>query len=195
MREATVIRNTSETQISLTLGLDGTGRYSGSTGVGFLDHMLELFIRHGHFDLELNCNGDVQVDFHHTAEDMGIALGQAFAEALGEKRGIYRYGQMLLPMDEALVLVGIDLSGRAFLGCDLQIPAQKVGDFDTELVEELWLGFTRSAGACLHFKQMAGRNSHHIIEAAFKGAGRALAQAVAIQPEYANEIPSTKGML
>lgn len=195
MRIAEINRNTSETQISLKLNLDGTGRSEISTGCGFLDHMLTLFSRHGRFDLTVHCNGDTQVDYHHSVEDIGIALGTAFAQALGDKRGILRYGDTLLPMDEALILTAVDLSGRSYLGFDLPVPTQKVGDFDTELVEEFWLGFVRKAECALHFKELSGSNSHHIIEGAFKSAARSLKEAVAIDPEYADEIPSTKGVL
>ena len=188
-------RNTNETQIDLTLDLDGTGRYEVDTGCGFLNHMLELFARHGRFDLVLTCPGDVQVDYHHTVEDIGITLGTAFSQALGEKRGICRYGDTLLPMDEALILSAVDLSGRSCLGFDLPIPTQKVGDFDTELVEEFWLGFVRKAECSLHIKEFAGSNSHHIIEGAFKSVARSLKKAVLIDPVYADEIPSTKGVL
>jgi imidazoleglycerol-phosphate dehydratase len=194
-RIAKITRRTTETDITLTLNLDGTGQYEVDTGAGFLDHMLELFARHGRFDLAVSCKGDTRVDFHHTAEDVGICLGKAFAEALGEHRGIVRYGSFLLPMDEALVQVAVDLSGRASLNCDLSIPTPRVGDFDTELVEEFFLAFTRSAGATAHILQLAGTNSHHIIEAAFKGLARALTQACAIDPRAAGEIPSTKGII
>ena len=195
MRTAEINRKTTETDISLTLDLDGSGQYEIETGCGFLNHMLELFTRHGRFDLKLTCKGDVQVDDHHTTEDIGIALGQAFSEALGDKRGICRYGQMILPMDEALILTAVDISGRGCLGYDLQIPSQKVGTFDTELVQEFWLAFVRNAACSLHIRQLAGMNSHHIIEGAFKSAARSLRQAVSIDPETAGEIPSTKGLL
>ena len=195
MRKATISRNTAETKINLTLNLDGTGKSEISTGVGFLDHMLTLFAKHGRFDLTVSCQGDTWVDDHHTAEDVGIALGQAFKTALGDKKGITRYGNMILPMDESLILTAVDLSGRGYLGYDLQIPAQKVGTFDTELVEEFWLGFIRNAECTLHIRKITGTNSHHIIEGAFKSAGRSLQAAVAIEAEYADEIPSTKGVL
>lgn len=195
MRTAEIIRNTAETQIKLSLTLEGSGSASIDTGCGFLDHMLTLFAKHGRFDLTLNCKGDTYVDDHHTVEDVGIALGQAFKEALGEKRGICRYGDTVLPMDEALILTAVDLSGRDYLGYALQIPTEKVGSFDTELVEEFWLGFVRNAQCALHIRQLAGANSHHIIEGAFKASGRALRQAVAVEPEFADEIPSTKGVL
>ena len=195
MRYAEIVRNTAETKIKLTLNLDGAGNSDISTGVGFLDHMLTLFAKHGRFDLTIACDGDTWVDDHHTAEDVGIALGQAFKSALGDKKGITRYGNMILPMDEALILTAVDLSGRGYLGYDLQIPTQKVGTFDTELVEEFWLGFIRNAECTLHIRKMAGTNSHHIIEGAFKSAGRSFRAAVAIEAAYADEIPSTKGVL
>ena len=195
MRTAEIIRKTGETNISLTLNLDGSGNGSISTGCGFLDHMLTLFARHGRFDLSVTCQGDTWVDDHHTVEDVGIALGQAFAQALGEKRGICRYGDIVLPMDEALILSAVDLSGRGYLGYALQIHTAKVGSFDTELVEEFWLGFVRNAQATLHLRQLAGSNSHHIIEGAFKAAGRSLRSAVALDPACKDEIPSTKGVL
>ncbi len=195
MRQAEITRKTAETDIRLTLRVDGAGRYDIETGCGFLDHMLELFTRHGRFDLTLRCQGDTRVDDHHTVEDVGIALGQAFLAALGDKRGIGRYGSMLLPMDEALCLVALDLSGRALLAFDAALPAQKVGSFDTELVKEFFLAFAREAAATLHIRGFAGENTHHIIEAMFKGFGRALRQAAAIDPALSNEIPSTKGTL
>ena len=195
MRTAEINRRTTETDISLILDLDGTGQYEIETGCGFLDHMLELFTRHGRFDLKLTCKGDTQVDDHHTTEDIGIALGQAFSGALGDKRGICRYGQTILPMDEALILTAVDISGRGCLGYDLNIPSQKVGTFDTELVQEFWLAFVRNAACSLHIRQMAGVNSHHIIEGAFKSAARSLRQAVSIDPDAADVIPSTKGLL
>ena len=195
MRNAEIIRNTTETQISLNLLLDGSGVANIQTGCGFLDHMLTLLCKHGRFDLTLTCKGDTWVDDHHTTEDIGIALGMAFKAALGEKRGINRFGDITLPMDEALILCAVDLSGRSYLGYALDIPTQKVGSFDTELVEEFWLGFVRNAECNLHLRQLAGRNSHHIIEGAFKAAGRCLRQAVAIDPAFAQDIPSTKGVL
>lgn len=195
MRIAELKRNTAETQISVLLNLDGTGKSEIATGCGFLDHMLTLFSRHGRFDLNVTCQGDTQVDYHHTTEDIGIALGTAFSQALGEKRGICRYGDTILPMDEALILTAVDISGRSFLGFELPIPTEKVGDFDTELVEEFWLAFVRKAECTLHFKELAGSNSHHIIEGAFKSAARSLKKAVLIDPVYADEIPSTKGVL
>lgn len=195
MRTSQFTRNTAETQISIKLNLDGSGQSDISTGCGFLDHMLTLFSRHGRFDLNVRCVGDTQVDYHHTVEDIGIALGTAFSQALGDKRGICRYGDTVLPMDEALILTAVDISGRSYLGFDLPIPTQKVGEFDTELVEEFWLGFVRKAECTLHIKELAGNNSHHIIEGAFKSAARSLKKAVLIDPVYANEIPSTKGVL
>ncbi len=195
MRTATITRNTAETQIALSLNLDGVGTAKIDSGCGFLDHMLILFAKHGRFDLELTCKGDTQVDDHHTAEDIGIALGCAFAQALGDKKGIIRYGNMILPMDEALILSAVDLSGRGYLAYELEIPTQKVGSFDTELVEEFWLGFIRNAACTLHIRQLAGKNSHHIIEGAFKSVARSLKTAVAIDPAFADDIPSTKGVL
>jgi imidazoleglycerol-phosphate dehydratase len=195
MRTATVKRDTKETQIELTLNLDGTGKANIHTGVGFLDHMLELFTRHGDLDLTVTCHGDTQVDGHHSVEDIGICLGQAFTQALGDKRGIVRYGQFLLPMDETLVLCAVDLSGRDFLGWAVELPTAKVGDFDTELGKEFWLAFVRNCPASIHIRQMAGENTHHILEAIFKGMGRALKEAVSLDPKHKDEIPSTKGLL
>lgn len=195
MRTTTLERNTSETKIKLTLNIDGKGVSKIDTKCGFLDHMLTLFAKHGRFDLDLICDGDVYVDYHHTVEDVGICLGKAFADCIGDKKGIERYGDITLPMDETLMICAIDISGRDFLGYDVDIPAQKVGDFDTELAEEFMLGFVRNAGITLHFKQLAGRNSHHIIEGMFKAFGRAMKKAVAINKDYQDEIPSTKGVL
>lgn len=195
MRTAEIKRDTRETQITLSLDLDGRGRAEIHTGVGFLDHMLELFAHHGDFDLSVTCRGDTQVDGHHTVEDVGIVLGQAFTQALGDKRGIVRYGQFLLPMDETLVLCAADLSGRDWLGWAVELPSQKVGDFDTELAKEFWLGFVRACPSSIHIRQMAGENTHHILEAVFKGMGRTLKMAAAIDPRHAGEIPSTKGLL
>ena len=195
MREIRLERNTAETQIELTLGLDGAGIYQVDSGCGFLNHMLELFARHGRFDLVLSCHGDVEVDYHHTAEDIGIALGQAFRKGLGEMRGIRRYGSFCLPMDEALVLCAVDLSGRCTLNWDVRCAAEKVGDFDVECAKEFWLGFARSVPATLHFVQLAGENSHHILEACWKGMARALAAAVRVDQAHRDEIPSTKGLL
>ena len=195
MRNAVITRKTGETDITLKLNLDGKGCSQVATGCGFLDHMLTLFAKHGRFDLEVSCVGDTYVDDHHTVEDVGIALGQAFAESLGDKKGIYRYGDTTLPMDESLILSAVDLSGRSYLGYALEIPTFKVGTFDTELVEEFFWGFVRNAGATLHIRKLAGTNSHHIIEGAFKSVARSLKTAVAIDPENADEIPSTKGVL
>ena len=195
MRTAEIKRKTAETDSRLVLNLDGTGESEIDTGCGFLDHMLILLAKHGRMDLSVVCRGDTQVDDHHTVEDIGIALGQAFKAAVGDKRGINRYGSQILPMDEALILTAVDLSGRGYLGYELQIPSQKVGNFDTELVEEFWRGFIRNAECTLHIRQLAGSNSHHIIEGAFKSAGRSLRAAVAIDPDCAGEIPSTKGVL
>ena len=195
MREVTVERNTAETQITLTFNPDGTGRYLVDTGCGFLNHMLELFARHGRFDLTVSCHGDVEVDYHHTAEDIGITLGQAMAKSLGSWRGIRRYGSFLLPMDEALVQCAVDLSGRCTLNWQVRCPTEKVGDFDVECAKEFWYGFARSVPATVHFVQLAGENSHHILEACFKGMARALAAAAAIDEDFPDEIPSTKGVL
>ena len=195
MRTAQIERKTKETDISLFLGLDGKGVSEVRSGVGFLDHMLELFAKHGRFDLKLSCNGDLNVDAHHTVEDIGICLGEAFVKALGGKEGIRRYGDCILPMDETLILSAVDLSGRAFLSYEAKIRAKKVGDFDTELAEEFWAAFARAARITLHIKQLDGRNSHHIIEGQFKSVARSLRTAVSIDPELAGEVPSTKGML
>ena len=212
MRIAKIDRKTAETDISLCLNLDGTGEAKVSTGCGFMDHMLTLFAHHSGFDLEVTCKGDTDVDFHHSAEDIGICLGRALDEALGDKKGICRYGSCVLPMDESLILSAVDLSGRDFLGYDLPIPDEKVciteglsydlaiptkrvGAFDTELVQEFWLGFVRNAGATLHIRKIAGTNSHHIIEGAFKSVARSLREAVAIDARFADAIPSTKGVL
>ena len=193
MRTSEIQRNTAETKISLTLNLDGTGKSEINTGVGFLDHMLTLFAAHGKFDLTVTCNGDTCVDDHHSVEDIGICLGQAFQAALGDKRGITRYGSFLLPMDEALILSAVDISGRSCLCYGLDIPTEKIGTFDTELVEEFFLGFVRNCPMSLHLRQLAGKNAHHIVEGAFKSVGRALKAAVAL--DGTNEIPSTKGVL
>jgi len=195
MRTTEIVRKTRETDISLKLNIDGKGISSIKTGCGFLDHMLTLFASHGKFDIALTCNGDTEVDYHHTAEDIGIVLGQAFKEALGDKKGIVRYGNMILPMDETLILSAIDFSGRSYLGYALDIPTEKVGDFDTELCEEFWLAFVRQAECTLHIRQLAGANSHHIIEGAFKSVARAIRAAVKVDAEFADEIPSTKGVL
>ena len=195
MRTARIKRDTRETRIELNLNLDGTGKAEIASGCGFLDHMLELFARHGDFDLAVKCNGDTHVDYHHSVEDIGICLGRAFTEALGDKRGITRYGQFLLPMDETLVLCACDLSGRDYLGWGLDLPSMTVGDFDTELAEEFWLAFVRNCPASIHIRQMAGKNTHHILEALFKGMGRTLKMAVAVDEKHKDEIPSTKGVL
>ena len=195
MRNANIERNTAETRISLSLELDGKGNSDIATGCGFLDHMLTLFARHGRFDLTVKCDGDTYVDDHHTVEDIGIALGKAFNEALGEKRGINRYGSMILPMDETLMLCAADLSGRPYLGWQVTLPAEQIGNFDTELGKEFWLAFVRNCPASIHIRQMAGKNTHHILEAIFKGMGRTLKMAVAMDEKHLDEIPSTKGTL
>ncbi|MBE6706581.1 MAG: imidazoleglycerol-phosphate dehydratase HisB [Ruminococcaceae bacterium] len=195
MRNFEINRKTAETDIALFLELDGNGKSDIDTGCGFLDHMLTLFASHGSFDLTVKCMGDTDVDYHHSVEDIGICLGKAFAAALGDCAGIYRYGNMILPMDEALILTAVDVSGRSYLAFDLNIPTEKVGDFDTELVEEFMIAFVRNAGVTLHVKQLAGTNSHHIIEGAFKSLARALKSAVAIDEKKAGQIPSTKGKL
>lgn len=195
MRSADLTRKTGETDISLAINLDGTGVSSVSTGCGFLDHMLTLFAKHGRFDLTVTCKGDTWVDDHHTVEDIGICLGDAFAQALGDLRGVTRYGSVILPMDEALILTAVDLSGRGMLCYDLDIPTEKVGTFDTELTEEFLLAFVRRSNITLHVRQLAGKNSHHIIEGTFKSLARSLRQAVAIDSSCAGEIPSTKGVL
>lgn len=194
-RKSEITRNTAETKITLSLSIDGTGENQIDTGCGFLNHMLTLFAKHGHFDLDVKCIGDYDVDFHHTAEDCGIVLGEAFKEAIGDKRGIRRYADITLPMDEALILAAVDVSGRSFLAYEADIPTQKVGDFDTELSEEFWFGFTRAAGITLHIRQLAGKNSHHIIEGMFKAVSRVLSRAAEIDEKFAAEIPSTKGLL
>ncbi|MBQ9747154.1 MAG: imidazoleglycerol-phosphate dehydratase HisB [Clostridia bacterium] len=195
IRAHEIKRKTAETDIILALSLDGMGRSEIDTGCGFLNHMLTLFARHGRFDLRVVCKGDTEVDYHHTAEDIGICLGDAFAAALGEMRGITRYGNMILPMDEALILCAVDISGRGKLVFDLPIPTEKVGDFDTELVREFFEAFVRRANITLHVKELAGENAHHIIEGAFKGTARALRAAVKLDPDTMGEIPSTKGIL
>ena len=195
MRTSTITRRTAETDIRLVLNLDGTGKSDIDTGCGFLNHMLTLFARHGRFDLTVKCVGDTDVDDHHTVEDIGICLGLAFAEALGDMGGIVRYGNTLLPMDEALILTAVDISGRAHLSYGLNLPTAKIGSFDTELVQEFWLGFVRKANVTLHFRQLAGENSHHIVEGAFKSAARSLRAACAVDPTLNGEIPSTKGVL
>ena len=195
MRTAEIARKTAETDITLSLNLDGTGRGEIATACGFLDHMLTLFARHGRFDLTVHCQGDTWVDDHHTVEDVGICLGDAFARALGDLGGVNRYGSTILPMDEALLLTAVDLSGRGMLCCELDLPTEKVGTFDTQLAEEFFLAFTRRCQCTLHIRQLAGKNSHHIIEGAFKSLGRSLRQAVAIDPALNGEVPSTKGVL
>ncbi len=195
MRTITIVRTTKETDITLTLNLDGKGESQIDSGCGFLDHMLTLFARHGRFDLALTCKGDTQVDFHHTTEDIGICLGLAFKQALGDKKGINRYGDTILPMDEALILSAVDISGRSFLNLDLKMRAKRVGSFDVELVEEFFIAFTSNAGLNLHVKQLDGKNTHHIIEGTFKSVARSLKQAVAIDRRFADEVPSTKGVL
>jgi len=195
MRNAQIERNTAETQISLSICLDGKGNKDIDTGCGFLDHMLELFARHGDFDLKVKCVGDMRVDAHHTTEDIGICLGQAFLSALGEKKGIVRYGDIILPMDEALILVSLDISGRGGAYVDLDLPTSKVGDFDTELCAEFLYAFARVAGITLHVKQLEGANSHHVIEGVFKALARALKKAVSIDNNHIGEVPSTKGVL
>ena len=195
MRTVEILRTTKETDIALKLNLDGRGEANVSSGVGFLDHMLTLFARHGRFDITLTCKGDTEVDFHHTTEDVGICLGLAFKQALGDKKGIVRYGDTVLPMDEALILSAGDISGRSYLNLDLKLRAKRVGNFDTELVEEFFVAFTSNAGLNLHVKQLEGRNTHHIIEGTFKSVARSLKKAVAIDPDFADEVPSTKGVL
>ena len=193
MRTAEITRKTAETDIMLTLNLDGTGKSTVKTGVGFLDHMLTLFAAHGKFDLDVTCKGDTYVDDHHSAEDIGICLGMAFQQALGDKRGITRYGSFLLPMDEALIQTAVDISGRSYLGYGLEIPMEKIGSFDTELVEEFWLAFVRQCPMSLHIRQLAGKNSHHIVEGCFKSVARSLR--IAVKSDGTDEIPSTKGVL
>jgi imidazoleglycerol-phosphate dehydratase len=195
MRTSTICRKTNETDIKLSLNLDGTGVCEVNSGCGFLDHMLTLLARHARFDLKVECKGDTEVDYHHTVEDIGIVLGDAFKEAISDMRGIVRYGSFILPMDETLILSAVDISGRCYLAYGLDIPATKVGDFDTELAEEFFWGFVRHANITLHIKQLDGKNSHHIIEGTFKSVARSLKAAVAIDEVYKNEIPSTKGVL
>ena len=195
MRTSQIVRKTAETDISLTLSLDGKGVSEINTGCGFLDHMLTLFSKHAHFDLSVSCSGDVEVDYHHTVEDVAICLGKAFLEAIGDKKGIVRYGERTLPMDEALILSAVDISGRSYLAYGLEIPSYRVGDFDTELCEEFWQAFVREARITLHIRQLAGTNSHHIIEGAFKSVARSLSMAVSIDSAFAEDLPSTKGVI
>ncbi len=195
MRIAEIQRKTAETDIRLSLNIDGTGKSKINSGSGFLDHMLTLFSKHAGYDLELTCKGDTQVDCHHTAEDIGIALGKAFLTCLGDKKGIIRYGDTMLPMDETLLSSAVDISGRDYAAIDLQIPTAKVGEFDTELCEEFWLAFVRESKITLHVRQLAGKNAHHIIEGVFKSVARTLAKATAIDEKRADEVPSTKGVL
>ena len=195
MRIADIKRSTSETEITIRLNLDGKGESNIDTACGFLDHMLELFARHGRFDLTVSCHGDIHVDYHHTVEDVGICLGKAFAKALGDKKGIRRYADTILPMDEALILSAVDISGRGGCYYDMELPTQRVGDYDTELDQEFWIAFAQNAGITLHLRKLAGRNTHHILEGAFKSVARSLRVAVSIDPDCSNEIPSTKGLL
>ena len=195
MRNAEITRKTAETDIKLSLTLDGRGVSEIDTGCGFLDHMLTLFAKHGRFDLNVTCKGDTEVDYHHTVEDVGICLGTAFAKALGDCRGIVRYGDINLPMDEALILAAVDISGRAYLGYEVDLPRRRVGDFDTELAEEFWLAFVRTAKMTLHIRRIAGKNTHHILEGSVKATARALRRAVAYDPDFMDEIPSSKGTL
>ena len=195
MRVSEIKRKTGETDVYVKLDLDGTGKSELDSGCGFLDHMLTLFSKHAGYDLTVRCKGDVEVDYHHTTEDIGIALGKAFFEAIGDKKGITRYGDTLLPMDETLIRSAVDISGRDYLAMNLEIPTWKVGDFDTELCEEFWLAFVREAKLTLHVTQLAGKNAHHIIEGVFKSVARTLGKATAIDPRRADEIPSTKGVL
>ena len=195
MRKAEITRTTSETDVLINLNLDGKGTAEIDTATGFLDHMLELFARHGRFDLKVNCTGDIHVDYHHTVEDIGICLGQAFAKALGDKKGIRRYADTTLPMDEALILSAIDISGRGDCYYDMDLPTERVGEYDTELDQEFWIAFAQNAGITLHLRKLAGRNTHHILEGGFKSVARSLRTAVSIDKDCADEIPSTKGML
>ena len=195
MRTSSITRETAETKISLNLCLDGCGKSNINTGCGFLDHMLTLFSKHSRFDIELSCVGDTGVDFHHTAEDIGICLGQAFDKALNDKKGIMRYSSIILPMDEALILCAVDLSGRGHLEYSLNILSEKVGEFDTELVKEFWLAFTRNSKCTLHLRQLSGENSHHIIEGAFKAVARSLKEAASVDKDFPDELPTTKGVL
>ncbi len=195
MRKAEITRQTAETRIAMQIDLDGKGLSTVDTSCPFLDHMLTLFASHGRFDLNVQAKGDIEVDYHHLVEDCGIVLGEAFHQALGNRKGIHRYGDCILPMDEALILTAVDFSGRSFLDYRIQVPTEKVGDFDTELAEEFWYGFVRKAECALHFQMLAGKNSHHILEGSFKSAARSLRQAVSIDEGFKDEIPSTKGVL
>ena len=195
MRTSNITRNTEETKISLALNLDGKGVSKIDTKCGFFDHMLTLFSKHSKIDLEVTCNGDINVDYHHTVEDVGIVLGKAILEALGDKKGINRYADTILPMDEALILTAIDVSGRSYLNFDVDFPSEKIGDFDTELVEEFFMALTRNAEITLHIKKLAGENSHHIAEGAFKSFARTLRAAVALDENFKDQLPSTKGVL
>jgi imidazoleglycerol-phosphate dehydratase len=195
MRTSTIKRNTEETKIELSLNLDGKGESKIDTGCGFFDHMLTLFSKHSKIDLDVTCKGDINVDYHHTVEDIGIVLGKALLEALGNKKGINRYADTILPMDESLILTAIDISGRSYLGFDVVFPTEKIGDFDTELVEEFFMALTRCAEITLHIKKMAGENSHHIAEGIFKSFARSLRTAIAIDETFKDQLPSTKGVL
>ena len=195
MRTSEIVRKTAETDIMLTINLDGKGESVCDTSCPFLDHMLTLFARHGRFDMTVKCVGDIEVDYHHTTEDIGIALGQAFKEALGDKKGINRYADTILPMDESLILTALDVSGRSYLGFDVVFPTEKIGNFDTELVEEFFMALTRCAEITLHIKKMAGENSHHIAEGIFKSFARSLRTAIAIDENFKDQLPSTKGVL
>ena len=195
MRKSEILRETAETKVNIRLNLDGSGKYKGAVEIGFLGHMLELFTKHGKFDLEIECSGDIYVDYHHLSEDIGIVLGKCINEALGDMKGIIRYGSFFMPMDEALTMVAIDISGRSYLNFDVKIPSEKIGQFDSELIKEFFLGLSRAFDATIHIKNMYGENSHHIVESVFKGFARALSEAVKIDEKYKNEIPSTKGVL
>lgn len=195
MRTSTIKRNTEETKIELSLNLDGKGESKINTGCGFLDHMLTLFSKHSKIDLDVTCKGDINVDYHHTVEDIGIVLGKALLEALGDKKGINRYADTILPMDEALILTAIDISGRSYLGFNVTFSSQKIGDFDSELVEEFFMALVRSAEITLHIKKISGENSHHIAEGIFKSFARSLRAAVALDENFKDQLPSTKGVL
>lgn len=195
MRNIKIKRETEETKISLNLEIDGNGDYQCDTGCGFMDHMMNLFARHGMFDLKIQCEGDTDVDYHHSVEDIGICLGRAFREVLGDKIGIKRYGDIVLPMDEALIMAAVDVSGRGGAYVDMNIPTEKVGSFDTELCKEFYIAFAREAGVTLHVRQLAGENSHHIIEGSFKAVARVMREACSIDERGKDKMPSTKGML